>query len=160
PWRAGMGEAGIFERSRRLALCLLAIGQLVASASGQKLLAQAAQDQATSPVAQSIQKLLSESRSPERDAQLYASAVTLFKAIEVDSEPAERRDLLAKALHGVAIGGHANAWIDYGRCLWNGWGVAQDREAAIDAYRRAADLGSDYGAYLAAYNLYWTFKRY
>jgi TPR repeat protein len=67
---------------------------------------------------------------------------------------------MAKALHEAALGGHANAWIDYGRCLWNGWGVREDREEALNAYRRAAELGSDYGAYLAAYNLYWTFKRY
>src|SRR5262249_44074341 len=56
-------------------------------------------------------------------------------------------------------GGHPNAWIDYGRCLWNGWGVPENREAAIDAYKRAAELGSDYGAYIVAYSLYWNFKR-
>src|SRR5262249_52005406 len=47
----------------------------------------------------------------------------------------------------------------YGRCLWNGWGVKEDRDAAVEAYKRAAELGSDYGAYLVAYNRYWTSKR-
>jgi TPR repeat protein len=137
---------------------------LVQKASAQKLPTQAAQEQANhqnkSDVVQKLVGGLSQRRSAERDAQLYASAVALFKAIEAGTEPTEQRALLAKALHEVALGGHANAWIDYGRCLWNGWGVKEDREAAIEAYKRAAELGSDYGAYLAAYNLYWTFKRY
>jgi TPR repeat protein len=107
-----------------------------------------------------IQKLLSENRTASRDDQLYAAALALFKAIEAEQEPAQSREVLSKALHEVAIGGHANAWIDYGRCLWNGWGVPQNREEALVAYKRAADLGSDYAAYLVAYNLYWTFGRY
>lgn len=105
-------------------------------------------------------KLLSQNRSPARDDQLYAAALALFGEIEAGTEPAQSRKTLAQALHEVAVGGHANAWIDYGRCLWNGWGVPEDREEALAAYRRAADLGSDYGAYLAAYNLYWTFGIY
>jgi TPR repeat protein len=44
--------------------------------------------------------------------------------------------------------------------LWNGWGAPENREEALAAYKTAADLGADYGNYLAAYNLYWTFKRY
>jgi uncharacterized protein len=122
--------------------------------------AQTATEKAETPVVPTIEKLLSENRSATRDDQLYASALALFNAIEAGQESTQHRDLLAKALHEAAIGGHANAWIDYGRCLWNGWGVGEDREAAIAAYKRAADLGSDYGAYLAAFNLYWTFKRY
>src|SRR5262245_45952595 len=165
---AGMWEGGIFATCKRLAACLLAVGELVQSASSHKLLAQTTEVQAKnpagksleSPLVPSIEKLLSDTRSPDRDTRLYTSAVALFKAIEAGTEPTQQRDLLAKALHEVAIGGHANAWIDYGRCLWNGWGVNEDREAAIAAYKRAADLGSDYGAYLVAYNLYWTFKRY
>ena len=138
---------------------MLAIGALAVSASS-RAIAQTSGEEAVSGVVQTIQKLLPERRSPGRDDQLYAAAVSLFKSIEAGSEPAARRDLLARALHEVAIGGHANAWIDYGRCLWNGWGVGEDREAAIDAYKHAADLGSDFGAYVAATNLYWTFKRY
>jgi uncharacterized protein len=107
-----------------------------------------------------IDPLMKEPRSPARDQRLYESAVDLFHAIDAGVEPQQSRDLMAKALHEAAVGGHANAWIDYGRCLWNGWGVPQDRHEAIAAYKRAADLGSDFGAYLAAYNLYWTFKRY
>ena len=107
-----------------------------------------------------IQKLLSENRTASRDDQLYAAALALFKAIEAGQEPAQSRDMLAKALREVAVGGHANAWIDYGRCLWNGWGVPEDREAALAAYKRAADLGSDNADYVVAYNLYWTFGRY
>ena len=80
------------------------------------------------------------------------------------SRPAPNPPRNARCWHGrsyeVALGGHANAWIDYGRCLWNGWGVIEDREFAVESYKRAAELGSDYGAYLTAYNLYWTFKRY
>jgi hypothetical protein len=142
-----------------LAVGLLATGAFGISASTCAV-AQPSREEAVSPVVQTIQKLMLESRSASRDDQLYAAAVKLFKAIEAGKEPATRRDLLARALHEVAIGGHANAWIDYGRCLWNGWGVGEDREAAIAAYKRGADLGSDYGAYVTAYNLYWTFKRY
>jgi uncharacterized protein len=38
--------------------------------------------------------------------------------------------------------------------------VTEDREAAVAAYKTAAERGAGYGNYLAAYNLYWTFKRY
>src|SRR5262245_5036203 len=118
---AGMREGCIFERCKRLAACLLAIGELVQSASSHKLPAQTTEVQAKNPVKTPresqlvpiIEKQLSETRSPDRDARLYTSSVALFKAIEAGSEPAERRDLLAKALYEVAIGGHANAWIDY-----------------------------------------------
>lgn len=158
--RFGTTEDCIHKSFKRLALGLLALGEFALAASDRALLAQPSLEQAVSPVVPTIEKLLPQNRSPERDAQLYASAVALFKAIEAGAESTQRRDLLAKALHEVAIGGHASAWIDYGRCLWNGWGVSEDREAAIAAYKRAADLGSDYGAYLVAYNLYWTFKRY
>jgi len=146
-------------RFKFLAAGLLALGALAASISGSAT-AQTSKKEAARPVAQTIQELLSKNRSPERDAQLYASSLALFNAIEAGSEPAERREVLAKALHEVAIGGHPDAWIDYGRCLWNGFGVTEDREAAIDAYKHAAELGSDYGAYIAAYSLYWTFERY
>jgi uncharacterized protein len=155
-----MAEGGIHKSFKLLVAGLLALGGPVASASDNALLAQATGVQAMNSVVPTIEKLLSQERSPDRDAHLYESSVALFKAIEAGTAPSARRDLLARALHEVAIGGHANAWIDYGRCLWNGWGVGEDREAAIDAYKRAADLGSDYGAYVVAYNLYWSFKRY
>jgi TPR repeat protein len=158
------GRVTIFTRCKRLVVCLLAVGELVAMASAERVQAQAAEVQASnenkSNVVQQVEAGLAQRRSPERDAQLYAAAVALFKAIEAGTEPKEQRTLLARALYEVALGGHANAWIDYGRCLWNGWGVIEDREFAIESYKRAAELGSDYGAYLTAYNLYWTFKRY
>jgi TPR repeat protein len=154
------GEAVIQTGLRLLIICLLAICEIAVSASGRELVAETESRAAVRSMLPTIQKLLSENRTASRDDQLYAAALALFKAIEAGQEPAESREMLAKSLHEVAVGGHANAWIDYGRCLWNGWGVPQDREGALAAYKRAADLGSDYGAYLAAYNLYWTFGRY
>jgi TPR repeat protein len=151
-------EGSIHIRVKFLAAAVLATSAF-AFPGPQRAIAQTTQE-ATNSVVPTIEKLLLQNRSPDRDARLYESSVALFKAMEAGTVPTTRRDLLAKGLYEVAIGGHANAWIDYGRCLWNGWGVKQDREAAIDAYKHAADLGSDYGAYAAAYNLYWTFERY
>lgn len=99
-------------------------------------------------------------RSPARDRHLYELAVALFRDIEAGTEPESARTVMAQALREAAQGGLPEAWVDYGRCLWNGWGTAENREEALAAYRKAADLGSEYGAYLAAHNLYWTFKRY
>lgn len=141
-----------------LVICLLAVGALAAPASGSEQ--GPVEQHAASSVMQTIRKLLSETRSPSRDDQLYAAALALFKAIEAGQEPTQGRDTLAKALYEVAQGGHAFAWADYGRCLWNGWGVPENREEALAAYKRAGDLGSAEGAYIAAYNLYWMFKRY
>jgi TPR repeat protein len=141
-------------------VCLLAICGIAVSASARELVAETERGTIVNSMLPTILKLLSENRTPSRDDQLYAAALALFRAIDAGQEPAQSRDVLAKALHEVAVGGHANAWIDYGRCLWNGWGVPEDREAALAAYGHAADLGSDYAAYLAAYNLYWTFGRY
>jgi TPR repeat protein len=118
------------------------------------------EEQSASPLVAPILTFRAQERSPERDRKLYDAAVALFHAIEKSTEPPSRRDLMAKALYEVARGGHANAWIDYGRCLWNGWGVLEDHDEALAAYKRAADLGSDYGAYVTAYNLYWHFKNY
>lgn len=153
-------EIGIHMTLRVLTICLLAICALAVTASGREASARNGQEEIMSADVRTIQNLLPESRTPARDKQLYAASLALFRTIEAGEVPVENRELLAKALHEVASGGHANAWIDYGRCLWNGWGVPEDREAAIAAYKRAADLGSDYGAYLVAYNLYWTFARY
>jgi TPR repeat protein len=109
-----------------------------------------------------IMALLTEAHSPTRDRHLYDLAVETFRDIEAgiaDDIPAARK-LMHAALREAAQGGLPEAWVDYGRCLWNGWGTAENREEALAAYRKAADLGSDYGAYLVAHNLYWTFKRY
>src|SRR5689334_17012436 len=152
--RVGKWEGGIRNRLEALATCLVIAAGFSASRhaiSPDAAMAQAVQPPSTPAGAhstmQTVTKLLAEPRSPSRDDQLYAAAVALFKAIEAGEAPVESRDTLAKALHEVALGGHASAWIDYGRCLWNGWGVERDRDAAVAAYRRAAELGSDYGAY-------------
>ena len=165
--RVGAWEGGIRNRLEALAVCLVMAAGVVVTGraiSPDAVMAQAAQPASTPAGAHStmetVTKLLAEARSPSRDDQLYAAAVALFRAIEAGEAPVENRETLAKALHDVALGGHASAWIDYGRCLWNGWGVPLDRDAAIAAYKRAAEFGSDYGAYLAAYNLYWTFRKY
>jgi len=109
-----------------------------------------------------IVELLSDQPSVARDRRLYELAVALFKSIEAgrETDVDAARAVMARALRTAAEGGVAVAWIDYGRCLWNGWGVAEDREAALAAYKTAAARGADYGNYLAAYNLYWTFQRY
>jgi len=115
------------------------------------------------PRTASIIALLSGARSLARDKSLHDSAVALFKSIEAEIDApahAEARDVMARAFREAADGGMPEAWVEYGRCQWNGWGVAKDREAALAAYKKAAALGSGYGAYLAAYNLYWAFKRY
>jgi TPR repeat protein len=109
-----------------------------------------------------IMSLLAEAHSPARDRGLYDLAVGIFKDIEAGTVPniTDARTVMAGALREAAQGGLSEAWIDYGRCLWNGWGAPENREEALAAYKKAADLGSDYGNYLAAYNLYWTFERY
>jgi TPR repeat protein len=160
PFAPALREAVIQTGLRLLIICLLAICEIAASASGHELAAETERHTVVTSMLPTIEKLLSENRTASRDEQLYAAALALFKAIEAGQQPAQGRELLARALHEVAAGGHTNAWIDYGRCLWNGWGVSEDREKALAAYRRGADLGSDYAAYLAAYNLYWTFGRY
>lgn len=109
-----------------------------------------------------IIELLADQPSASRDRQLYELAVALFKSIQAGTEKNvdEARSVMARALRLAAEGGVAVAWIDYGRCLWNGWGLPEDREAALAAYKTAAARGAHYGNYLAAYNLYWTFERY
>ena len=92
----------------------------------------------------------------------YDLAIVVFKDIEAGTVPnvTDARTVMARALREAAQGRLPEAWIDYGRCLWNGWGMPENREEALAADKKAADLGSDYGNYLAAYNLYWTFERY
>jgi TPR repeat protein len=137
---------------------LLGLGMSSAFAQADEGAAKAAPKVTTGPIIE----LLQDKRSPQRDRRLYELAVTLFNAIETGAERNvdDARHLMARALHEAAQGNIPEAWVDYGRCLWNGWGVKEDGEAALSAYKKAAALGSDYGAYLAAYNLYWTFKRY
>jgi TPR repeat protein len=116
---------------------------------------------ATSHIAE-IAEYLKKPRNAGRDGHLYSLAVLLFEAIDFgkvkDIEGA--RTVMAQALREASLGGIPEAHVDYGRCLWNGWGVKPDQEAALAEYKKAAALGSDFGAYLAAFNLYWTFKRY
>jgi hypothetical protein len=69
-----------------------------------------------------IMSLLAEAHSPARDRRLYDLAVAIFKDIEADTVPSvtDARTVMARALHEAAEGGVPEAWIDYGRCLWNG----------------------------------------
>jgi TPR repeat protein len=137
---------------------LLSVGVTSAVAQGDDAATKASPRVTTAPIIAQLQ----DKRSPRRDRRLYELAVALFKAIEAGTESNvdDARQVMARALHEAAQGNIPEAWIDYGRCLWNGWGVARDREAGLAAYKKAAALGSDYGAYLAAYNLYWEFHRY
>jgi TPR repeat protein len=93
---------------------------------------------------------------------LYDAAVKLFRGIENGLEPDETAAyrVLAQAQLEAALGGMPEAWLDYGRCLWNGWGVPQNRDEALIAYKKAAALGSGEAAMVTAYNLYWHFERY
>jgi TPR repeat protein len=115
-------------------------------------------------VAATIIQLLSEQPSESRAQRLYALALDLFRSIDAatpaDKQVEPARAVMARALREAAEGGVADAWLDYGRCLWNGWGVPQDRESAVVAYKAGAAQGAGYGNYLAAYNLYWAFQRY
>jgi TPR repeat protein len=91
----------------------------------------------------------------------YTLAAQLFEEITFAARPTEASfRLMARGFEAAAARGHAAAWLDLGRCRWNGWGVPEDREAALEAYTRSAELGSVEGAYAAAYNLYWVFEEY
>jgi TPR repeat protein len=118
--------------------------------------------QAGASHAATVETLLAEKPSSQRDQRLYDFGASLYHAIERGTEPDVdgARAAMARAYRAAADGGHATAWLDLGRCLWNGWGVPQDREAALASYKKSAALGLDYAGYVAAYNLYWNFKRY
>ena len=110
-------------------------------------------------ISEMIDGLLATPQSIQRDEKLHQCAVALFESVTARGE----RAVLAKVATAFAAagdGGNTAALIDYARCLWNGWGVTQDRDAALATYQQAGELGSDYGAYMAANNLYWHFKRY
>ena len=61
---------------------------------------------------------------------------------------------MAQALQEARLGDLPEAWLDYGRCLWNGWGVPENREEALAAYKKASALGSSEATLVAATNLY------
>lgn len=92
---------------------------------------------------------------PGEARRLYELAVALF-----DACGPRHAGVLVRALEAAAKSGIADAWVDLGRCRWNGWGVPKDREAALADYLRAAEAGSSEGFYVAAHNLYWHFERY
>jgi TPR repeat protein len=106
-----------------------------------------------------IASLLAEPPSEERRRRLYEAGVAAFASVKEDPEDEAAAGWMARALAAAAAAGHAQAWVDLGRCAWNGWGVPVDRDAALRCYQTAAGLGSDYGAYVAAHNLYWVFER-
>ena len=110
-------------------------------------------------ISKMIDGLLATPQSIQRDEKLHEYAVALFESVAARDD----NTVFAKVATTFATagdGGNTAALIDYARCLWNGWGVTQDRDAALATYQKAGELGSDYGAYMAANNLYWHFKRY
>lgn len=111
-----------------------------------------------SETAAQIEALLQKHRTPERDAALATGAHALFAT--TDLATGTDLKLIARALREVADGGEPMAMVDYGRCLWNGWGVKKSQEEALQWYRKSADSGFDFGAFITAENLYWHFKRY
>ncbi len=86
----------------------------------------------------------------ENGDAIRAKTQELFIAIMAGAEGEAMLGLVALAFKRAAELGSAEAWVDFGRCLWNGWGVDRDVEAALAAYERAADLGSDHAAYTLA----------
>lgn len=112
-----------------------------------------------SDILMTLEDLLAAPQSLKRDETLYQAALKLFGIIGADGDK-PLLEKVAAAFKAAAEGQNMAALIDYGRCLWNGWGVPKDRDAALAAYQMAGGLGSDFGAYTAAFNLYWNFNRY
>ncbi len=110
-------------------------------------------------ISEMIDGLLAMPQSIQRDKELHDYALALFESVVARGDQAVFAKV-ATAFAAAGDGGNTAALIDYARCLWNGWGVTQDRDAALATYQKAGELGSDYGAYMAANNLYWHFKRY
>ena len=104
-----------------------------------------------------VARCLGQPESEERSARLYDLGVSLFETVGGDRPLAF--DWMARAFTAAAESGHAQSWVELGRCRWNGWGVPESRVAGLEAYEKAAALGSHYGAYVAAHNLYWVFGR-
>lgn len=106
-----------------------------------------------------IAAALEQPAGPQRTKRLYDLGVRAFREAAGDGARLGASVWMARALHAAAEAGHPQAWVEVGRCLFNGWGVTADPPAAVQAYGHAADLGSDEGAYAAAFNLYWAFQR-
>ncbi|HQY63768.1 MAG: sel1 repeat family protein [Myxococcales bacterium] len=102
-------------------------------------------------LAQQLRKLLEGEDAPS----IHAKGVELFSAITQGTKGELHLGLLAVAFRRAGELGHAEAWVDFGQCLQNGWGVDPDEEAALAAYAKAASMGSDQGAYALAANAYW-----
>lgn len=102
-------------------------------------------------LAQQLRKLL----EGEDAKAIHAKGLELFSAITQGTKGELHLGLLAVAFRRAGELGHAEAWVDFGQCLQNGWGVDADEEAALAAYAKAASMGSDQGAYALAANAYW-----
>ena len=102
-------------------------------------------------LAQELRKLL----EGEDAKAIHTKGVELFSAITQGTKGELHLGLLAVAFRRAGELGHAEAWVDFGQCLQNGWGVVADEEAALAAYAKAASMGSDQGAYALAANAYW-----
>ncbi|MFO0641585.1 MAG: tetratricopeptide repeat protein [Polyangiaceae bacterium] len=96
----------------------------------------------------------------EDGAAIHQKGVELFSAITEGTRAESHLGLVALAFRRAGELGHAEAWVDFGRCLDNGWGVETDHEAALAAYEEAARLGSDQGAFALAMNAYWNDEDY
>jgi hypothetical protein len=105
----------------------------------------------TSALAQELRALL----EGKDGAAIHQKGVELFSSITEGTKGEAHLGLIALAFRRAGELGQAEAWVDFGRCLWNGWGVEEDQDAALAAYTQAADMGSDQGAYALAMNAYW-----
>ncbi len=135
----------------------------VAKKAPKKLVKKAVASKAKAPAKakpKNKKKLTSGGAKPDAKA-LHQKAAKLFASVRGDEKHADKvlREV-AVAFEQAAKAGEPAAWIDFGRCLWNGWGVKQNRVAAMRAYREAANLGSSFGAHITAYNLYWEFGKW
>lgn len=126
-----------------------------ASASKTKA-ASSAKKPATSALAQELRALL----EGKDGAAIHQKGVELFSSITEGTKGEAHLGLIALAFRRAGELGQAEAWVDFGRCLWNGWGVEEDQDAALAAYTQAADMGSDQGAYALAMNAYWHAQDY
>lgn len=104
--------------------------------------------------AEQARDLIAAIESETDPRRLHGLAVTLF-----DLTGSTHGEVLARAVLRAAEAGVAEAWVDVGRCRWNGWGFPGDPERAMEDYKRAARAGSDQGAYVAAFNLYHVFQQ-
>jgi hypothetical protein len=105
-----------------------------------------------------IEALLGQPAFPGRGKRLYEAGVALSQAITVfHSRPVSDFPVMIQAFEAAAQDGYLQAWVELGRCHWNGWGVAQDRAAAMKMYAKASKLGLPYADYVLAMNYYWVF---